>query len=110
MFKLLNRKMSAKAQQLIKDLILIYVRENYNNYLKENKIDKIPENEIKIVIQSIYTDRKTHLKEYLKMSLKSIMEDDYIGDLFVNNICNDIFSDDELCVNRLTLEIKNHQS
>ena len=37
------------------------------------------------------------------------MGEDYIGDLFVNNICNDIFRDDELCTNRIIMEIKNFQ-
>ena len=37
------------------------------------------------------------------------MKDDYIGDLALLNICNEIFEDDELCINRLTLEIKNFQ-
>ena len=37
------------------------------------------------------------------------MKDDYIGDLFVNNICIEIFRDDELCTNRIIQEIKNYQ-
>ena len=37
------------------------------------------------------------------------MGEDYIGDLFVNNICIEIFRDDELCTNRIIQEIKNYQ-
>ena len=33
------------------------------------------------------------------------MKEDYVGDLFVNNICNDIFQDDEVCINRIGFEI-----
>ena len=32
-----------------------------------------------------------------------------MGDLIVDNICNDIFQDDKLCTNRLIKEIKNFQ-
>lgn len=101
--------MSNKAQKLVRDLLFIYAKENYNIYLKEHKLEKIPEAEIRNVISGFYINRKDHIKNFLKESLVSIMEEDYIGDLFVNNICNEIFSDDELCINRLTLEINNYQ-
>ena len=45
----------------------------------------------------------------LKDSLKEIMEGEYIGDLMVNSICYDIFNDDELCKNRLMMEIRIYQ-
>ena len=101
--------MSNTATKLIQDLILFYVKENYNHYLKTNDIKKIPDNKIKDVVTSIYSDKKDHLREFLKGSLKELMKDDYIGDLALLNICNEIFEDDELCINRLTLEIKNFQ-
>ena len=37
------------------------------------------------------------------------MKDEYIGDQTLSNICREIFSDDELCKNRLVMEIKNYQ-
>ena len=37
------------------------------------------------------------------------MKDDYPGDLVVNNICYEIFQDEELCKNRIYVEIKVHQ-
>jgi hypothetical protein len=101
--------MSNTATKLIQDLILFYVKENYNHYLTTNDIKKIPDNKIKQVVTSIYSDKKDHLREFLKGSLKELMKDDYIGDLALLNICNEIFEDDELCINRLTLEIKNFQ-
>ena len=101
--------MSNTASKLIQDLILFYVKENYNHHLVTNEIEKIPDDEIKSVIQTIYSDKKSHLKEFLKGSLKELMKDDYIGDLALLNICSEIFEDDELCINRLTLEIKNYQ-
>lgn len=101
--------MSNTAGKLIQDLILFYVKENYIHYIEREKIDKIPDDKIKGVVQLIYSDKKDHLKSFLKSSLKELMKDEYIGDLPLLNICNEIFEDDELCINRLTLEIKNYQ-
>ena len=92
--------------KLIEDLIMFYVKENYNNYLKEHKISKIDDDKIESVVGEIYTTRKSHLQNFLKTSLQQIMKEDYIGDLVLTNICTDIFSDDELCKNRIIKEIK----
>lgn len=98
------------TNKLIQDLIMFYVKENYNHHLKKNDLDKIPTDEIRNVVISIYSDKKDHLREFLKTSLKELMKDDYIGDLALLNICNEIFEDDDLCVNRLTMEIENYQT
>ena len=104
--------MSDKATKLVKDLVLLYIKQNYHEYLKKNKIEKIEEKKIKSVITKLYTERKEHLKEFLKSSLKAISEsrgEEYIGDLFINNLCNEMYNDDQLCINRLVLEITNYQ-
>ena len=92
--------------KIIQDLIFFYVKENYKKYLQENNFDVIPDDNIIEVINSIYIDRKKHLQEFLKESLKEIQKEEYIGDLIINNICYDIFNDDELCKHRLYTEIK----
>ena len=99
----------AKAQKLIQDLILFFVKENYNKYLSDNQMKKIQDDQIELVVKKIYQEKKSNIKEFLTTSLKKIMGEDYIGDVFVNNICIDIFRDDQLCTNRIILEIKNYQ-
>ena len=101
--------MSNKPEKLIQDLILFYVKENYNIYLNEHNIKKIPEDKLDTVISEIYSQRRDHLKEFIKTSLKKIMKDDYVGDLVINNILIDIFRDDDLCKNRIKLEITEYQ-
>tara|TARA_B100001094_G_scaffold294387_1_gene314963 strand:- start:419 stop:748 length:330 start_codon:yes stop_codon:yes gene_type:complete len=100
---------SIAAQKLIQDLILFYVKENYNQYLKERNIKVIPSKDIDSVVSSIYTEKKDHVRKFLISSMKEIMKDDYIGDIFINNICIDIFRDNELCKNRIILEINEYQ-
>ena len=100
---------SAKAQKLIHDLTLFYVKQNYENYLKENNITRIEEDKINSVISELYMGRKQHLKGFISQSMKEIMKDDYCGDIFINNILIDIFRDDNVCKNRIILEIKEYQ-
>ena len=100
----------SNAGKLIQDLILFYVKENYIHYLKEENIKKIPDEKIKDMVQKIYGDKKDHIRTFLKEALKDLMKEKYLGDLALMNICNEIFEDDELCINRLTLEITNYQN
>ena len=101
--------MSNTPEKLIQDLILFYVKENYTIYLKDHGIKVIPEEKLDTIINTIYLDRKEHLKEFIKASLKTIMKDDYVGDLVINNILIDIFRDDDLCKNRIKLEMTEYQ-
>jgi len=96
-------------KNLIKDLIIFYITENYNEYLKNNNIDIIPDDELHEVISNMYDEKKDHLQKFLKDSLKTIMEGDYMGDGAVSTLCLEIFEDDEYCKKRLVLEIKEKQ-
>lgn len=96
-------------ETLIRDLIMFYVKENYNQYLSEKSITSIPDSDLEMVINNLYSERKEHLKVFIKESLKKIMKEEYIGDLVLNNILIDIFRDDDLCKNRIRMEIIEHQ-
>ena len=55
-----------KPTEILQDLILFYVKENYFHYLTQKNIQKIPDNEIKPVVINIYSKKKDHLKKFLK--------------------------------------------
>ena len=99
----------SQLERTIKDLIIFYVKENYTTYLKENNLSFIHGDKLKQVIDTLYDSKKDHLKQFLKDSLKELLKDDYPGDLVINNICYEIFEDDDLCKNRIYVEIKIHQ-
>ncbi len=99
----------SNIQKTIKDLIQFYIKENYKKYLTENNIKIIPVDNIPDVIEKLYTEKKEHLKGFIKSSLKIMLKDDYPGDQTITNLTMNIFSDDELCKNRLCLEIKAYQ-
>jgi hypothetical protein len=101
--------MPNNPEKLVQDLILFYVKENYNIYLKDKQLTKIPDSSLDNVISELYSQRKDHLKGFIKSSLKEIMKDDYVGDLVINNMLIDIFRDDDLCINRIKLEIIEYQ-
>ena len=94
---------------IIKDLIIFYVTENYKKYLNEHNIQRLKDDDISSVIQKLYSERKSHLKEFLKDSLKKIQGNQYIGDLALQNILVEVFQDDNLNKKRLELEIKLYQ-
>lgn len=97
-------------QKNIKDLIFFYVKTNYDNYLKENKIQFIENDKIDTVISELFESRKEHIKEFIKQSLKKILKkDEYPGDQTIQNLLLNIFQDENLCKNRLIVEIKLHQ-
>ena len=77
--------------------------------MQERELTVIPDDELDSVIISLYDHRKEHLQEFIKTSLKQLLKNDHPGDLVVLNILVDIFSDDELCRNRLLMEIRLHQ-
>ena len=100
-------------QKNIRDLIFFYVKTNYNEYLKKQNIKIIDENKIDEVINNLYDDRKEHIQIFIKDSLKQLYEskiDEYPGDQTIINILLNIFQDDELCKNRVCVEIIVHQN
>ena len=97
-------------EKRIRDIIHFYVKENYNNYLKVNNIQTIQEQDILQVVNELYTLKKDHIQEFVKDSLKVMLKDDMPEEYIINNLLSEIFRDDELCKNRIILEIKLHQS
>ena len=95
--------------KLIKDLIIFYVKENYTVYLLEKNIKTIENSDLDSIIDLLYTQKKEHLKEFIKNSMKELLKDEHPGDLLINNIILDIFRDDILCKTTLKTEIELYQ-
>ena len=95
--------------KLIKDLVIFYVKENYTVYLLEKNIKTIENSDLDSIIDLLYTQKKEHLKEFIKNSMKELLKDEHPGDLLINNIIMDIFRDDILCKTTLKTEIELYQ-
>ena len=95
-------------QEKIRNIIFYYVKNQYNSYLQENNLKFINENELNNIITKLYVEQKKDLQQFIKNCLKEMMGDNYPGAL-VENIIFEIFQDQEMAVNRVTLEIKKYQ-
>tara|TARA_Y100001958_G_C20935132_1_gene343846 strand:- start:1 stop:345 length:345 start_codon:yes stop_codon:yes gene_type:complete len=93
----------------IKDLIHFYIKTNYHNYLENKNIKIIEDSNIESVINELYTERKEHMKIFIKSSLKHLMKDQYPGDQTVQNLLLNILQDEQLCKNRIIVEIRLYQ-
>ena len=94
---------------IIKELITFYIKTNYEQYLVDNEIATIPTEQIDNVVDTLYTNKKEHLKTFILSSMKELLKDEYPGDLIISNILNDILRDDQLCKRTLINEIDLYQ-
>ena len=102
-----NKQM--EKNNIVKDLIIMFVTENYKKYLKENNIKFIEEKNVEKIIKELYIEKKDNLKVWLKECLKEMQKDEFMGDLAYNNLMFNIFQDDKLNCKRLELEIISYQ-
>ena len=93
-------------EKRIRDLIHFYVKENYNHHLQKNELTFIKEEDIPTVVDKLYTVKKDHIQVFVKDSLKVMLQDEMPDEYIINNLLSEIFRDDELCKNRLIMEIK----
>ena len=99
----------------IKDIILFYAKTNYEKYLKDNNLQKIPDENIYSVVGELYDEKKSHIRQFVIETYKKLCEtnkSEYPGDLIIKNILFDIFQkeEDEYIKNRIVIVIKEHQN
>tara|TARA_Y100000589_G_scaffold1556_1_gene1407 strand:+ start:3829 stop:4179 length:351 start_codon:yes stop_codon:yes gene_type:complete len=97
-------------QENIRNIIFYYVKGTYKKYLKDNNLSLIEKEEIKNVVNNLYSDRRKDLENFIKINLKHMMKENYPGDLVVNPVIWDIFDDEDLAKNRVVMEIEMYQN
>lgn len=95
-------------QEKIKNIIFFFIKKEYNNYLKINKIRFISEGKLYNVVDNLYNSKRKEIKSFIRNCLKEMMDTNYPGAL-VENIIYEIFQDEKLAKNRVILEISNYQ-
>jgi hypothetical protein len=93
----------------IKELLIFYIKTNYENYLKQNNIKKINDSDIEKVTLNIFKTKKDHAKQFAKNSLKEVYNDACPNDAVINMILYEIFEDEKLIIYKITEKIKEHQ-
>lgn len=84
----------------IKDITFNFLNNKYKEYLKNNKILLIKEENMKSIITSFYENYSKELKQTIRNSVKENHKNDYPSAIVENTIL-DIFQDKELNINRL---------
>lgn len=96
-------------QQKIKNIVFYYIKIHYKNYLNDNNLKYIPDEQIENVINDFYKNESKNLKQFIRNTLEKMMENDYPGAL-VENIIYEIFEDEDFAKKRVIMEIKMYQN
>jgi uncharacterized membrane-anchored protein YjiN (DUF445 family) len=101
----------ATIDSLIKDLTIFYVKTNYENYLKENKLTSIRDNNIEEVVNLIYNkDKQEHLIQFIINSVKELLKDESPTESIIRSMLLAVMDDEEFCKQKLITEIKIYQN
>lgn len=92
----------------IKAVVFKYIKKNYKEYLKNNSIDFIPEDELPTVIDKMYDEKKVELKKYVTEKIKKHMKD-YPGDSVLSPLLTEMIDDDINSKTRICIEIQYYQ-
>ena len=93
---------------LVKDIIFFYVKYYYEKYLTDNSLNKMSDKDIEKFIGIYYGEKQQDLKNYVRKSLQKNQGDDY-SSIATENILLEIFSDTDMAIERIKLEINDFQ-
>jgi hypothetical protein len=93
---------------LVKDVTYFYIKYYYEQQLKTTNKTKLSENELKCMIDSLYVEKSSDLKKYIRDTLKENLGDKY-SSFTVENILLEMFSDPDMSKHRVYLEIIEYQ-
>tara|TARA_B100000963_G_scaffold359925_1_gene388795 strand:- start:1783 stop:2109 length:327 start_codon:yes stop_codon:yes gene_type:complete len=104
--------MSKDLPQTIANIVLYYIKKQYNKYLEEKNLKKIPEHEIKAVVGGFYSEKEQELKKFIRNTMRKNFPD-YDKNLAMKTgteeIILEIFDDREFSITKVALEISNFQ-
>lgn len=107
-----NSNMSKDLPQTIANIVLYYIKKQYNKYIEEKNISKIPEEQIKEVVGGFYSEKELELKKFIRNTMRKNFPD-YDKNLAMKTgteeIILEIFDDKEFSITKVALEISNYQ-
>lgn len=94
----------------IQTLSYNFAKYHYDKFLSEHRVSGINEEEIKKIVDRIYTSQlKKDLAAFIRTNMKLLYGDSY-NSFLIENIMNGIFEDDEYTRKRICVEIEMFQS
>ena len=94
---------------LVKDVTYFYIKYYYEKELETTKKQLLSENDLQHLINSLYIEKSSDLKKYIRETLKENLKEQY-SSFSVENILLEMFADPELSKRRVFLEIMNYQN
>ena len=112
-----NNNMTEPARQInlpntIKSIVLHFIKVHYKKYLDDNKLTKIPSEEVDDVVNNLYDEKQQELKKYIRGTMRKNFSDydkNFTMKTATEEIILEMFDDPEFSKKRLILEIKNYQ-
>ena len=112
-----NNNMTEPARQVnlpntIKSIVLHFIKVHYKKYLDDNKLTKIPSEEVDDVVNNLYDEKQQELKKYIRGTMRKNFPDydkNFTMKTTTEEIILEMFDDPDYSKNRLVVEIKNYQ-
>ena len=92
----------------IQEIVKEFITQKYFEYLDDNNLLIIIDEQLNDVIESFYNDNTKNLKSIIREKLKAKMGEEYPS-ASVENIILDIFQDYKLNINKIIINIKKYQ-
>jgi hypothetical protein len=94
---------------LVKDVTYFYIKYYYEKELENTKQKCLTETMLKNMIETLYTEKSSDLKKYIRDTLKENLKENY-SSFSTENILLEMFNDPEYSKHRVFLEIMEYQN
>lgn len=93
---------------LVKEITYHYIKHFYDKKLKEENVQKIPNDDVKKFVNEMYVVKKIDLQQYIKQSLKDTLGEQY-PKMQANMLILEMFQDPDFAKERVINEIIQYQ-
>ena len=94
---------------MIKDITFHYIKFFYEKELENRKVNRLNDEDVKLLVNNLYSSKSDSLKKYIRDTLKENLGDKY-PKLQVNMILLEMFEDVDYGIQRVITEIINYQN
>ena len=93
---------------MVRDITFFYIKHFYNKELEKKNVKILEEKDVIDLVNTMYHEKESELKEYIKNSLKETLGDEY-PKLKVNMLLLEMFDNPDLAKKRVITEIIEYQ-
>jgi hypothetical protein len=111
----MNKEIRNKGYNLpntIRNITFHFVKVHYHQYLKDNNLKKIPDENLETVINDLYDEKESELKKYIRGTMRKNFPDydkNFTMKTSTEEIILEMFDDPDFSKSRIIVEIENYQ-